>query len=529
MFYPIAAMWVMFSLLGFVLAENLTQPLLWQDLADIDLIRVNETYYYSASTMHFSPGAPILRSYDLVNWEYLSHSVPSLDFGVPAFDLDGGNVYNQGIYASSLGYHEAAGIFYWVGCMQSVGKTYVYTSPAIEGPWEQTSVIADYCFYDAGLLIDDDGTLYVAYSQWVANGTDAKVRVAQLTNNLQVQQAQVVFNTTEEIGYIEGARFYKIDDSYYIWLTNPVVGRGQIVIRSTTGPFGTYDEWHRISANSGEPVPGAGPPFQGALIDTPEGDWWYMAFVDRWPGGRLPVLAPITWDEDGWPNVVFVEENTWGSTYPYPLLHRDVAPIVGTDYFSGTILGPQYEWNHNPDSSKWAVADGLTLWTASVTDDFFMARNTLTHRILGPSSTATMELDVSSMADGDYAGLVVFRYNAGSIGVAKSQNVTVIQMMDNNLMDPNDGWHTTNKGEVIESVDFEGESVWLRVVCDVSGSPAYSSFSYSTDGADFASLGQTHTTLDGEVYFVGSRYGVFNYATKEIGGSVTVTSFTIDW
>jgi len=50
-------------------AANYSNPVVWQDFADLDVIRVNDTYYYSASTMHYSPGAPILRSYDLVNWE----------------------------------------------------------------------------------------------------------------------------------------------------------------------------------------------------------------------------------------------------------------------------------------------------------------------------------------------------------------------------------------------------------------------------------------------------------------------------
>ena len=30
----------------------------------------------AASTMHYSPGAPILRSFDLVNWEFAGHSAP---------------------------------------------------------------------------------------------------------------------------------------------------------------------------------------------------------------------------------------------------------------------------------------------------------------------------------------------------------------------------------------------------------------------------------------------------------------------
>ena len=53
-----------------------SNPVVWQDFADVDIIRVDDAYYMSASTMHYSPGAPVLRSYDLVNWEFAGHSVP---------------------------------------------------------------------------------------------------------------------------------------------------------------------------------------------------------------------------------------------------------------------------------------------------------------------------------------------------------------------------------------------------------------------------------------------------------------------
>ncbi|WP_318272225.1 cellulose binding domain-containing protein, partial [Microbispora triticiradicis] len=39
-------------------SSTYSNPVLWDDLADIDIIRVGDTYYYSASTMHYSPGAP---------------------------------------------------------------------------------------------------------------------------------------------------------------------------------------------------------------------------------------------------------------------------------------------------------------------------------------------------------------------------------------------------------------------------------------------------------------------------------------
>lgn len=514
-------------LFGVVSAENFTQPILWQDLADTDLIRVGDAFYYSASTMHFSPGATLLRSYDLVNWEYFSHTVPSLNFSNSAFDLQGGNEYNAGIYASTLRYRNSTGLFYWIGCIQGTGKTYIYTSPTIGGPWKQASVISNYCYYDCGLLVDDDDSMYVSYGKWVADGSTAKIWVAQLTpDGLQNNNVQIVWNTTSGVGYVEGTRFYKRGGNYYIMLTNPGVGSGEIILKSSKGPMGPYSDWHRILQNNGNPVSGAGNPYQGALIDTPAGDWWYIAFVNRYPGGRIPVLAPVTWDANGWPNAEFVD-GKWGSTYQYPLPKHPVKTITGTETFNSTTLGPQFEWNHNPDNSKWSVGQGLIMQTATKTDDFFMARNTLSHRILGPSSTCTIKLNYSSMVDGDKAGLAVFRYDAAFIAVSKDGTTITVQMVDKLLMANSNGWKTTQKGTVIASDDISGGTIWLRVNADISTGTSAAKFAYSVDGSTFKALGQTHTMLDGAVFFLGDRYGVFNMGTKSLGGQVVVNSFTI--
>ena len=95
-------------------AASYTNPVVWQDFADIDIIRVGDVYYASASTMHYSPGAPILRSYDLVNWEFAGHSLPSLDFG-SKYNLSGGRAYVDGVWASTLNYRQSNGTFYWAG------------------------------------------------------------------------------------------------------------------------------------------------------------------------------------------------------------------------------------------------------------------------------------------------------------------------------------------------------------------------------------------------------------------------------
>src|SRR5689334_1604824 len=103
-------------------AGSFQNPVLWEDLADVDIIRVGDTYYYSASNMAYSPGAPILKSYDLVHWQYVGHSLPKLDLG-PSYDLTGGNAYNKGTWASSLQYRKSDRTFYWLGCIPGTNTT----------------------------------------------------------------------------------------------------------------------------------------------------------------------------------------------------------------------------------------------------------------------------------------------------------------------------------------------------------------------------------------------------------------------
>lgn len=125
--------------------------------------------------MHYSPGAPVLKSYDLIDWEYIGHSAPTLPFG-SQYNLDGStssSAYVGGIYASTIGYRPSNGLFYWYGCVQIAGKTFIFTAEKPEGPWTQQMSI-NTCYYDAGLLIDDDDTMYIAYGQ-------TTLRVAQLT------------------------------------------------------------------------------------------------------------------------------------------------------------------------------------------------------------------------------------------------------------------------------------------------------------------------------------------------------------
>lgn len=494
-----------------------SNPLMWEDLPDLEVIRVGDVYYYTASSFHHSPGAPLLRSYDLVHWEYLSHSVPALDTD-SSYDLKGSRSYVNGIWASSMQYRESNKTFYWMGCMHNKGGGVVYTAKSPQGPWQKNT--SQSCYYDMGLLIDKDSDkMYVAWG----NNT---INVSELSSDgLREVRSQEVFKTPDNIsGPLEGSRFYKIDGNYYIFMTQ--YANGEYVARSTTGPFGPY-EIRPFAVKLPYAGVGAGDsPHQGGIVQTQHGDWYYIGFNDSFPGGRIPVMAPMTW-KDGWPVLTLVN-GQWGESYPFPKLAcgaDKVKPRNQRDNFTTASLKTEWEWNHNPDSTKWSSGKGLTLHTASVTEDLYAARNTLTHRIEGPRSVATIELDYSAMKNGDVAGFAALRDSTAWIGIKKQDGNTRLVTTTNVELDKK--WNTSNQGAETASTDIKGKKIWLRIDADIrtTADGGTARFYYSTNGTQFTQLGGSFIMKRDWPYFLGYRFGIFNYATQSLGGSVRVLGF----
>ncbi|GKT83869.1 glycosyl hydrolase family 43 protein [Colletotrichum tofieldiae] len=452
-----------------VAQDTFSNPVLWQDLADLEVIRVNDTYYYTASTMHYSPGAPVLKSYNLVDWEFVGNSVPELIFGDEYYLNGTSRAYVGGIWASSLQYRESNGLFYWYGCIQSGEmKTWIFTASDPAGPWTAQPPI-DECFYDLGVLVDEDDTI-----PW--------------------------------------------------------------------GPYTNRTVLDRMTS----PIPNSGTPHQGGIVDTPDGDWWYMSFLDAYPSGRIPVLAPLTWDEEGWPHIVTDEAGGWGKTYPVPVQTDKTVDAAGeyTDNFDGSKLSPEWAFNHNPDNSAWELgAEGLTLRTATITDDLYSARNTLAHRILGPKSSGTFRLHLGNMTDGDVAGVSIFRDESAYIGFRKEGESLKLIAVHDILAPESAGWQTTSNGTVVATasepdIDLSGVAngttdIYLRIVADLhptfgveANNPAR--LLYSIDGESFTQLGPNYWCHNRWQYFLAFRFAVFNYATQLLGGSVLVKEFTLE-
>lgn len=289
------------------------------------------------------------------------------------------------------------------------------------------------------------------------------------------------------------------------------------------------------------PVEGAGAPHQGGLVSTEDGKWYYMAFIDVYPGGRAPVLAPVEFDAEGWPSVVTDANGGWGVEYAKPVTTSKTVQGVASyvDKFEGDALNPRWEWNHNPDNDAWSLGpDGLTLQTATVCEGLYGAANTLTQRIIGPRSQATFQLDISGMVDGDQAGVAALRQLSAYIGIHKVDGVSKLVYVDEISMVVRDSltdWVTTSNGYVkAEGPTISGGDLWLRIKADISppvaGSSAWpnATFWFSTDGDNFEQLGPVYELNNEWFFFMGYRFSVFNWAKTRLGGSILVREFDLE-
>ncbi len=485
-----------------------TNPVIAADFPDPDVILVDSTYYMVNTTMFIFPGVTILKSHDLVNWQYCSKAVPRFDFS-PCYNLDGCNRYGHGQWATSLKYHH--GKYYLLFITLNEGG-FLCTANKPEGPWEIHHLLKG--FYDPGLFFDDDGRIYVAHGY-------SRIFVTELGADFAPLGRDSLVVTGDIRGGLEGTHVYKIDGTYYLYCTYGGLDGFQAAFRSRN-IYGPYEEKVVIRDTTHGVNFGI---HQGALIKTQTGQWWTMLFVDNGAFGRFPSLQPVTW-EDGWPMVgvngkavVVHRKPDVGREYP-------VTTLPTSDEFDTSVLGMQWGWNHNPDPTKWSLTERpgwLRLSTASIVDSLPKARNTLTQRMFAfyadtLVTVATAKMDFGQMKDGDVAGLAVFQDPYAFVGIKKEGGKNVIVMVNN--------------GTTIDSATVEGSTIFLRAgAIHGSGAAQYyetkvapgtgdAFFSYSVDKKNFRKIGNELRMRFNLRVFTGNKFCLFTYATKTLGGHV---------
>lgn len=518
-------LFVCFLLFALSASSSCRNPLMWSDVPDPDVIRVGDTYYMVTTTMHMMPGGPVYESKDLVHWTLCSYLFQTLDDS-PLYSLSGGTSYGRGQWATSLKYHN--GNFYALFTTNDPrggGDSYIFTTTDPHNGWILLSRVQH--FHDPSLFFDDDGRVYVFHgSGWL---TELQPDLKGIKRG--GIDRQIIARDMEENALLEGSRVIKKNGKYYALMISWPQGkpRRQLCYRadSVAGPYGKAV----ILEDNFAGFPYCG---QGTVVDTPQGDWYGIIFQDRNAVGRVPLLIPCRW-VDGWP--VLGDKN--GKVPEIVEIGTDSLEkptrLTVSDDFSGKTLKREWQWNHNPVADGWSLTERrgwLRLKTTRVVKNLFMAPNTITQRMEGAVCSGIVCMDISKMRDGDRAGFAAFNGHSGVLVVSRDGRQTSLSMQSQVMyLSDHD---KPDKNHAIDSVDIEEAErvsikrnrIYLRIDGDFNLGKDIATFQYSTDGKQWKYIGKPfQMRFDYQKVFMGTRYAIFNYATKQTGGCVDVNYF----
>ena len=494
-------------------------PILNADYSDPDAIRVGTDFYMTASSFNAVPGLPILHSKDLVNWRIIGsvfrEQVPLDVFAKPQ--------HGGGVWAPAIRYH--AGEFYIYYPDPDYG-IYMTKTRDPAGEWSKPMMVREgKGWIDPCPLWDDDGNAYLVHAY---AGSRAGVKSIIVVNKMSpdgtrlLDDGVIVFDGHDADSTVEGPKFYKIDGYYYILAPAGGVGTGwQIALRSKN-IYGPYEK-KVVLAQGKTSING---PHQGALVDTPTGEWWFLHFQDKGPYGRVVHLEPTTW-KGGFP-VIGSDPDGYGTGEP---VQRYKKPNVGKTYpietpqdsdeFNGNTIAPQWQWHANP-RAEWAFPfpqkGVLRMNSVQLPDGYknlLDLPNLLLQKFPAEEFTVTTKVAIAPRFEGERFGLVVMGYDYSCLGVVNEQgklNISQSTAKDAEKGSP----ETETTPQPLNSNEF-----YLRVKVE---NGAICTFSYSIDNKTFTNVGTPFKAREGR--WIGAKVGLFYTRPAKFNDA---GSADIDW
>lgn len=474
-------------------------PILHADYSDPDVVRHGEDFYMVASSFNCTPGLPVLHSPDLVNWKLIAHAVKNLPHPRYAEVQPG-----CGVWAPAIRFH--AGKF-WVFFPTPDEGIYVITATDPAGPWSEPHLLqAGKGLIDPCPLWDDDGKAYLVHAYAGSRaGIKHRLRVCPMApdGSQLLGEGQIVFHEPEKHPTLEGPKFLKRDGWYYILAPAGGVAEGwQLALRSRN-IFGPYEE-KIVLAQGTTTING---PHQGALADTPGGEWWFLHFQDVGVYGRVVHLQPVQW-EDGWPLMGVagadgVREPVLHHRKPGVAAAAKISAPPTSDEFASSIPGLQWQWNanHHDDWFSLTARSGwLRLHVQPVPPSGWdKLPNLLLQKFPARCFTLETWVDLQSVAEGDEGGLAIVGRASAAIAVVRCGEGHEIICRIN--------------GEKIVLRKVAAGSMRFRVQVAEGGGCV---FSYSTGDDTFTTVEQTFQSQPG--VWIGAKAGIYSTGHAASGG-----------
>lgn len=473
-----------------------SNPILYTDYSDPDAIRVGEDYFMVASSFCNSPSVPVLHSKDLVNWRVIGYAMEKLPFDTYDKPLHG-----CGAWAPAIRYHD--GVFYVFIPMPDEGIFMAKSRNPFEG-WEEPVCVRKVIgWIDPCPFWDDDGQAYMVTAFARSRiGFKSMLHLSPIEPDCSgvLGDGKHIFDGSETQPTIEGPKLYKRNGYYYIFAPAGGVKPGWQTVLRSRNIWGPYEE--KIVLHQGKsPVNG---PHQGAWVDTPSGEDWFLHFQDVGNAGRIVHLQPMRWVDD-WPVIgVNADENGCGEPvmqYKKPDVGGEY-PICApedSDLFEGEKLGLQWQWNANYKKEWYALEGGmLTLYAQNSAKETQTCDvpNLLLQKWPAPQFQITTKLHLAGMKDGDVCGMV-------SLGGIYTDFAVKQENGEKKLVQRTGEWTKHNETETVCSA-FAGDAVYLRMYVE---DELRVSFAYSTDGTEYVKAGEVIETTPGR--WVGVKAGLF--------------------
>lgn len=496
-------------------------PVLNADYSDPDACRVAGDYYMTSSSFNCIPGLQILHSRDLVNWTIVGYAADKL---IPE-DVFARVQHGNGIWAPSIRYHQGE---YYIYYGDPDFGVYMTKASDPRGLWEPLSLVKPgKGLIDACPLFDEDGRVYLVHAFAGSRaGIKSMLAVTRLTpdGKKAVGESRIIYDGHDQDETIEGPKFYKRNGYYYIFAPAGGVSTGWQVVLRSKNIFGPYER-RVVMAQGKTSVNG---PHQGAWVDTPSGEDWFLHFQDCGAYGRVVHLQPMLWKND-WP-VIGEDRDGDGCGDPVLMWKKPgvdrtypLATPAESDEFNANTLGLQWQWHANP-MSWWvftnAAAGCLSLYSAPVSDDYkslWDVSNLLLQKLPASEFTATTKLTFhpSAKVKGERAGLVMMGLDYAALAIENTPSGLVLSQVECLKADKG------KTEQVKASAPLIDNTVWLRTQVRPD---ATCTFSYSMDGKKYTSLGERFTLREGK--WIGAKVGFF--CTRPVGNN-DGGRIDIDW
>lgn len=393
---------------------------------DPSVCRVGEDYYLVTSSFDYFPGIPIFHSQDLVNWRQLGHVLTRESQLQLGGQFPPG--WSEGIYAPTIRYH--AGFFYVITTNISIQKSFYVWAEHPEGPWSEPVFLEGWGGVDPSLFFDEDGKVYLTGT---TNFFGEQPGIYQAELDIKsgeiLTERRLIWEGTGG-SHPEGPHLYRINGWYYLMVAEGGTEYGHMeTISRSHNPYGPFDSnpANPILSNRSTPKPiqATG---HADLIQAADGSWWCVflgirpvAGAKRHILGRETNLAPVSWDEEGWPvvgnNGIAELEHDAGIL---PL--GDPVTWEPRDNFDSGILGPVWNFYRNPVLDSWSLKEHSSCLTllgqaCSLSDKgspAFVGR-----RQQHKNCEINILLEFEPTADGEEAGLTVFMNEKFHYEIAK--------------------------------------------------------------------------------------------------------------